>query len=124
MTSSSEARNVSDTSAIKIRSIFKRRNAIRISGRSECIYHKSCKIFVLFFPGVLIAISAVSCTPSALPQTASSPRSAVAPADVTLPDDPSASKTEVRPAVDPSTAEGEQTKRIFGIIPQLPLRLG
>jgi hypothetical protein len=79
--------------------------------------HESCKIAVLFFPGVVIAISVVSCTPSALPQTTSSPGSAVAPADVTLPDDPSASKAEVRPIVDPSTAEGEQTKRICGIIP-------
>jgi hypothetical protein len=66
---------------------------------------------------VVIAISVVSCAPSALPQTPSSPGSAVAPPDVTLPDDPSPSKAEVRPTVDPSTAEGEQTKRIFGIIP-------
>ena len=66
---------------------------------------------------VVIAISVVSCAPPALPQTPSSPGSAVAPPDVTLPDDPSPSKAEVRPTVDPSTAEGEQTKRIFGIIP-------
>jgi hypothetical protein len=66
---------------------------------------------------VVIAISVVSCRPLALAQTASSPNSTVAPADVTLPDDPSASKTEAKPEVDPSTAEGEQTKRIFGIIP-------
>ena len=68
-------------------------------------------------PWVVIAISAVICTPSVLAQTPSSPRSADAPADVTLPDDPSAPQSTTIPAVQPSTAEGEQTKRILGIIP-------
>ena len=68
-------------------------------------------------PLVVIAISAVSCTPSVLAQTASSPGPAGAHADVTLPDDPSAAQTATSPAVHPSTPEGQQTKRILGIIP-------
>jgi hypothetical protein len=68
-------------------------------------------------PLVVIAISALSCTPSVLAQTASSSRSADAPAGVTLPDDPSVSQAATSAAVDPSTADGQQTKRILGIIP-------
>ena len=67
----------------------------------------------LLLASVVIALSAVSCTPSVLAQTASSPRPAGADADVTLPDDPSAAQT----ATSPSTPEGQQTKRILGIIP-------
>jgi hypothetical protein len=61
---------------------------------------------------MVIAISAVSCTPSVLAQTTNSPRSADAPAAVTLPDDPSVTQAATRAAVHPSTADGEQTKRI------------
>jgi hypothetical protein len=67
-------------------------------------------------PLVVIAISAVS-TPSVSAQTLDSPGSACAHADVTLPDDPSVRQTAISPAVHTSTAEGEQTKRILGIIP-------
>jgi hypothetical protein len=66
---------------------------------------------------VVIAISAVSCTPSVLAQTACSPGPAGAHADVTLADDPSAAQTATSPAVHPSAPEGQQTKRILGIIP-------
>ena len=66
---------------------------------------------------VVIAISTVSFTPSVLAQTASSPRPAGAHAGVTLPDDPSAAQTATSPAVHSSTPEGQQTKRILGIIP-------
>jgi hypothetical protein len=66
-------------------------------------------------PLAVIAISAVR-TPSALAQAAGSPCTACAQAGVTLPDDPSAS-TPISPAVHPSAADGEQTKRILGIIP-------
>jgi hypothetical protein len=66
---------------------------------------------------VVFAMSAVSCTPPALAQTASSRRSASAHADATLPDDLSASQTVAGAAADPSTAVGQQTKRILGIIP-------
>ena len=66
---------------------------------------------------VVIAISAVSSTPSLLAQTASRPRSADAPAEVTLPDDPSVTQATTSAAVNSSTAEGQQTKRILFIIP-------
>jgi hypothetical protein len=66
---------------------------------------------------VVYAISAVSCAPSMLAQTPNSPRSADAPADVTLPDDPSVTQATTSGAVHPSTTDGEQTKRILGIIP-------
>ena len=68
-------------------------------------------------PLVVIAISVGSCTPSVLAQTANSPRSADAPGDATLPDDPSVTQAATNAAVHPSTAEGQQTKRILGIIP-------
>src|SRR5580704_16091680 len=68
-------------------------------------------------PLIVIAISAVSCTPSMWAQTASSPRPAGAAANVNLPDDPSEAQAATSPAVHPSTAEGQQTKRILGIIP-------
>lgn len=68
-------------------------------------------------PLVVIAVSAVSCTPSVLAQSPSSPRSAGAPAGVTLPDDPSVTRAATPAAVHPSTAEGQQTKRILGIVP-------
>jgi hypothetical protein len=67
----------------------------------------------LLLASVVIALSAVSCTPLVLAQTASSPRPAGADADGTLPDDPSAAQT----ATSPPTPEGQQTKRILGIIP-------
>jgi hypothetical protein len=66
---------------------------------------------------VVIAISVVSCTPAVLAQTANSPRSADALADVPLPDDPSLTQAATSAAVHRSTAEGQQTKRILGIIP-------
>jgi hypothetical protein len=68
-------------------------------------------------PLVFYAISAVSCAPSMLAQTPSCPRDADAPADVTLPDDPSMTRAATTGAVHPSTTDGEQTKRILGIIP-------
>ena len=68
-------------------------------------------------PWVVIAISAVISTPSVSGQTPSSPRSADAPADVTLPDDPSVTQAATTAAVQPSAGGGEQTKRILGIIP-------
>jgi hypothetical protein len=66
---------------------------------------------------VVIAISAVICTPSVLARTPNSPPSADAPGDITLPDDPSATQAATTAAVQPSAGEGEQTKRILGIIP-------
>jgi hypothetical protein len=66
---------------------------------------------------VIIAISALICALPVCAQTASSARSLVTFADDTLPDDPSASKTANDAAVAPSTAYGQQTKRILGIIP-------
>ena len=68
-------------------------------------------------PWVVIFISAVICTPSVLAQTPSSPCSADARADVTLPDDPSVTQAATTAAVQPPAGEGEQTKRILGIIP-------
>jgi hypothetical protein len=66
---------------------------------------------------VVIVISALSCTPSMLAQTASPPRSAGPPADVTLPDDPSVTHAATSAAVQPSNPDGQQTKRILGIVP-------
>src|SRR5260370_21099746 len=68
-------------------------------------------------PLVVIAISVGSCAPSVLAQTANSPRSADAPGEATLPDDPSVTQAATNAAVHPSTAEGQQTKRILGLIP-------
>jgi len=62
----------------------------------------------------IVAIFAGSCVLSVGAQTASS---VVAYADDTLPDDPSVSKTASNTAVPPSTANGQQTKRILGIVP-------
>jgi hypothetical protein len=71
----------------------------------------------LLFPLVLVlVISAVTCTPLVLAQTTHPPRSD-APTDITLPDAPSASHDATTAAGAPSTADGEQTKRILGIIP-------
>ena len=66
---------------------------------------------------VVIAIAAVKCTPSVLAQTPGSPRPVGAHADDILPDDPSAPQRRTSPAVEPSIDEGQQTKRILGIIP-------
>jgi hypothetical protein len=66
---------------------------------------------------VIIAISVVSCTLSVCAQTASSARPVVAFTDDTLPDDPAVSKTARNAVVPPSTANGQQTKRILGIVP-------
>jgi hypothetical protein len=75
-----------------------------------------------FLPLVVIAVSAVSCTPSVLAQNgvlaqaASSARPTGANADLTLPDAPSAQQTATTPST-PSDSDGQQTKRILGIIP-------
>jgi len=69
------------------------------------------------FPLAVIAISAVICTPFVSAQAASSTSSASAHADATLPDDPSAARAATSTAAQPSTADGQQTKRILGIIP-------
>jgi hypothetical protein len=68
-------------------------------------------------PLVVIAIAAVKCTPSVLAQTPGSPRPVGAHANDILPDDPSAPQSRTSPAVQPSIDEGQQTKRILGIIP-------
>jgi hypothetical protein len=65
---------------------------------------------------VIIAVS-VGYALSVCAQTANSARSLVSCADDTLPDDPSASKTANNAGVTRSTADGQQTKRILGIIP-------
>jgi hypothetical protein len=67
--------------------------------------------FILPF---LIAILAVSCPPPVLAQTGGSPS---AQGGGQLPDDPSATKTAISAVKPPPSAEGQQTKRILGIIP-------
>jgi len=70
-----------------------------------------------FLPVVVIAMSALSCTPFVSAQAASSPGSTNPHADLTLPDDPSVPRAAASAAADPSTKDGQQTKRILGIIP-------
>jgi hypothetical protein len=67
-------------------------------------------------PVLVLGISAVSCGPVAFAQTTSPADSAGARNDTTLPDDP-ATQTPVNSTTKPSSAEGQQTKRILGIIP-------
>ena len=88
-----------------------------ISARANASNPEIMQNLRALLPLMVIAISAVSCTPSLLAQTASCPRSAGAPAEVTLPDDPSVTQATTSAAVHPSTAEGQQTKRILFIIP-------
>src|ERR1700737_2696343 len=67
---------------------------------------------------VVLAILVVSCTPSVWAEgSSSSSGSTRTPSDVSLPDDPSAPVTATSAAVHPPTADGQQTKRILGIIP-------
>jgi hypothetical protein len=67
-----------------------------------------------FLGSIVVAISILSCAPRVLAQAASYAQSATASTDPSLPDDPSATKSD---APKPSTHEGQQTKRILGIIP-------
>jgi hypothetical protein len=88
-----------------------------ISARANASNPEIMQNLRALLPLVVIAISAASCTPSLLAQTASRPRSSGTPAEVTLPDDPSVTQATTSAAMDPSTAEGQQTKRILFIIP-------
>jgi hypothetical protein len=67
----------------------------------------------LFLSLLVVAIFAVNCAPPVFAQTASSSGAFVEDA---LPDDPSVSRTTSN-APSSSTANGQQTKRILGIIP-------
>ena len=89
----------------------------RIEIADKCIKPKIMRKSSSLVRLVTIAISALSCALSVSAQTTSPARSVVAYSDDQLPDDPSMSKTTRNAAVPPSTANGQQTKRILGIIP-------
>src|ERR1700732_289157 len=111
------SRDSLDTNTSKIKSPFNRGNEMSISARANASNPEIMQNLRALLPLMVIAISAVSCTPSLLAQTASCPRSAGAPAEVTLPDDPSVTQATTSAAVHPSSAECQQTKRILFIIP-------
>jgi len=67
-----------------------------------------------FFSLATVVIGALMCSTLLLAQSPGAPQSG---ADATLPDDPSVSRAAANAASNPSSMDGQQTKRILGIIP-------
>ncbi len=92
------------------------RDLINISARETRIYRTMCGLRFLL-PWATFALLVVCLTPVVSAQAPAPTGPASCVADNTLPDDPSVSRAAADASESQSTNDGQQTKRILGIIP-------